>query len=59
MAEKELENDLRFQVNFNTRDLWHDENKNHFLSSFTTKFERIFLAKNIKINALELQVKKT
>ncbi len=46
-----------FEIKLNTTDL-KGEHPEHFLSSFETKFEKIFLKKGIRIKALEL-VKKT
>lgn len=45
-----------FEVVFRTLDL-HLEAPDHFLSSFQTKFEKIFLAKKIKIKAMVLKKK--
>ncbi len=49
----ELKDDTRFTVKLQTRDLRH-EFPEHFLSLFTTKFEKIFLSQGTKIKALEL-----
>jgi tRNA (guanine-N7-)-methyltransferase len=46
----------RFKVEIQTFDLRQDHPE-HFLSSFVTKFEKIFLAKGIKIKALVLEKK--
>jgi len=42
-----------FHVDLKTTDL-RQEHPNHFLSSFQTKFEKIFVAQGIKIKAFEL-----
>ena len=44
----------RFEIIFKTFDL-REEHPDHFLSSFITKFEKIFLAKNIKIKAMVIR----
>lgn len=51
---KHLENDPRFKITFQSYDLraTHPE---HFLASFTTRFENLFLKKGIKIKALVLE----
>jgi tRNA (guanine-N7-)-methyltransferase len=55
---KQEKSDLnRFEIIFQTFDL-RDEFPEHFLSSFITKFERIFLDKGIKIKAMVLKTKK-
>lgn len=46
-----------FEVSFCSKDLWKDS-PDHFLTSFTTKFEKIFLQKGIKIKAFVLESKK-
>ncbi len=48
----------RFEVLMQTFNL-REEQPEHFLSSFITKFEKIFLEKNIKIKALVLKSKKS
>lgn len=53
---KDFNND-RFEVTLETWDLRADAPE-HFLSSFVTKFEKIFLEKGIKIKALNLKSKK-
>ncbi|MAX67934.1 MAG: tRNA (guanosine(46)-N7)-methyltransferase TrmB [Halobacteriovoraceae bacterium] len=50
----ELKNEKRFKLELKTFDL-HTEAPEHFLSSFVTKFEKIFLEKNVKIKALTLK----
>jgi tRNA (guanine-N7-)-methyltransferase len=54
---KALESDPHFNIEFKTLDLYK-EYPDHFLASFSTKFERIFLGKGIKIKALVLTSKK-
>jgi tRNA (guanine-N7-)-methyltransferase len=49
-----LEGDTRFSREMLTWDL-RAEQPNHFLSSFITKFEKIFLEKDIKIKAMVLK----
>ena len=51
---EELGDDPRFKVTLKSFDL-HGEYPDHFLSSFVTKFEKIFLGKDIKIKALVLE----
>lgn len=53
----ELEGDARFETIMLTWDL-HKEQPEHFLSSFITKFEKIFLKKEIKIKAMVLRNQK-
>lgn len=43
-----------FKITFETKDMYQDAPE-HFLASFQTKFEKIFLAKGIKIKAMTLQ----
>jgi tRNA (guanine-N7-)-methyltransferase len=50
----EIEDEKRFSVELKTFDL-HQEAPEHFLSSFVTKFEKIFLAKDNKIKAMVLK----
>ncbi len=50
----ELKDEKRFKLELKTFDL-HTEAPEHFLSSFVTKFEKIFLEKNVKIKALTLK----
>lgn len=50
----EVRNEKRFKLTLNTLDL-RNEAPQHFLSSFVTKFEKIFLGKNIKIKAMVLK----
>lgn len=53
--EKELEqNGAGFKLLFKTRDLWK-EHPDHFLASFQTKFEKIFLRKGINIKGFVLE----
>lgn len=52
-----LEGESRFEVTLKTFDLYKDAPE-HFLASFQTKFEKIFLEKEIKIKAMVLRVKK-
>lgn len=54
----EMENEDRFEVLLQSWDL-RSEAPKHFLASFITKFERIFLDKEIKIKALHLKSKKS
>jgi tRNA (guanine-N7-)-methyltransferase len=49
-----IKNDSRFEVVMQSFDL-RTEYPEHFLASFVTKFEKIFLSKNIKIKALVLK----
>lgn len=52
-----MKNQLRDNKNFEIQLLTHDlyaEHPKHFLASFQTKFEKIFLAKGIKIKAMVL-----
>ena len=51
-----LANEDRYTLEMQTFDL-REEYPEHFLSSFVTKFEKIFLAKGIKIKALVLEKK--
>lgn len=51
---EEIKNEKRFSIQLKTFDL-HTEASSHFLASFVTKFEKIFLAKNIKIKAMVLK----
>lgn len=51
-----LEGESRFEMTLKTFDL-HAEHPEHFLSSFQTKFEKIFLEKKIKIKAMVLKSK--
>lgn len=53
MAEVIDKSDL-FKLEFSSQDLWQ-EAPNHFLASFNTKFEKIFLSQNINIKAFELR----
>ena len=46
-----------FELEFSSTDLWN-EAPEHFLASFKTKFEKIFLEKNINIKAFVLKSKK-
>ncbi len=50
----ELKSDKRFSIEMKTFDL-HSEYPDHFLSSFVTKFEKIFLEKEIRIKAMVLK----
>ncbi len=50
----EIENDSRFEMTLKTFDL-RSEAPDHFLASFKTKFEKIFLEKGIKIKAMVLK----
>lgn len=54
---EELKGEERFFVEMQTFDL-HKEQADHFLASFVTKFEKIFLEKEIKIKAMVLKSKK-
>ena len=51
--EKILDNQKLFNIDLKTTDL-RQEHPAHFLSSFKTKFEKIFVAQGIKIKAFEL-----
>lgn len=51
---EQLESETRFEVELKTFDL-RNEYPQHFLASFETKFEKIFLSKGIKIKALVLK----
>ena len=53
----ELRDDDRFEKIMFTKDLYQEEPQ-HFLASFQTKFEKIFLEKKIKIKAMVLRSKK-
>ena len=52
-----LKDDTRFEILLKSRDL-RQEHPAHFLSQYTTKFEKIFLAKGTLIKALELRNRK-
>lgn len=52
-----MEKNEQFDVVMST-DRLRDEHPDHFLASFSTKFEKIFLKKGIKIKAFELVSKK-
>ena len=52
-----MKTEERFEITFQTFDL-RAEHPEHFLSSFITKFEKIFLEKGIKIKAMVLKSKK-
>lgn len=54
---EQLEGETRFEMTMKTFDL-RAEQPDHFLASFTTKFEKIFLEKNVKIKAMALRSKK-
>lgn len=47
-----------FELEYKTHDLWKDENANEFLTSFKTKFEKIFIEKNTPIKGFVLRSKK-
>ena len=49
-----IENDSRFEIVMQTNDLW-TEHEGHFLTSFMTKFEKIFISKSKNINAFVLR----
>jgi tRNA (guanine-N7-)-methyltransferase len=49
-----LKDEKRFEITMKTFDL-RDEFPDHFLASFKTKFEKIFLEKGIKIKAMVLK----
>lgn len=51
---EEIKDEKRFEITLKTFDL-RTEHPGHFLSSFVTKFEKIFLEKNIKIKAMVLK----
>lgn len=52
-----LKDETRFEILLKSRDLRH-EHPEHFLSQYTTKFEKIFLSQGTLIKALVLQNKK-
>ncbi len=52
--EKILSKNKQFKLIFKTRNLWEDH-PNHFLASFQTKFEKIFLRKGISIKGFVLE----
>lgn len=54
---EQLQNETRFETILLTRDLRTDH-PDHFLASFKTKFEKIFLEQGIKIKAMVLRKKK-
>lgn len=54
---KAIQSDQRFEKEFFTFDL-KSEHPEHFLASFETKFEKIFIAKGIKIKAMVLKMVK-
>lgn len=49
-----LQGDERFEVLLQSRDL-RNEYPEHFLSQFTTKFEKIFLSQGTKIKSVVLK----
>ncbi len=49
-----LKNETRFEIALKSQDL-RREHPEHFLSAYTTKFEKIFLSQGVKIKALELR----
>lgn len=51
---EQLENEKRFEVLIQTRDL-RKEHPEHFLSQFTTKFEKIFLSQGTLIKSIVLR----
>ena len=51
-----LREDSKFKLIFDTTDL-HFEHSDHFLASFKTKFEKIFIEQNINIKAIVLERK--
>lgn len=51
---EELKNETRFEVLLQTTNL-REEYPEHFLSQFTTKFEKIFLGQGIKIKSIVLK----
>lgn len=51
---EELKNETRFEVLLQTTNL-REEHPEHFLSQFTTKFEKIFLSQGIKIKSIVLK----
>lgn len=51
---EELKNETRFEVLLQTTNL-REEHPEHFLSQFTTKFEKIFLSQGIKIKSVVLK----
>lgn len=52
-----IENQQLFDVQLMTTDLWN-EHPTHFLASFKTKFEKIFLEQGVNIKAFVLKSKK-
>ncbi|MCB9060179.1 MAG: tRNA (guanosine(46)-N7)-methyltransferase TrmB [Halobacteriovoraceae bacterium] len=48
-----IDNSNLFKLQFKTHDLWKDAPE-HFLASFSTKFEKIFLAQKVNIKAFEI-----
>lgn len=52
-----MKTEERFDITFQSFNL-REEHPEHFLSSFVTKFEKIFLGKGIKIKAMILNTKK-
>lgn len=54
---QELKSDERFETTMISKDL-RSEYPDHFLASFITKFEKIFLEKKTKIKAITLKSKK-
>lgn len=48
-----LENQNFFSIRWKSKDLWSNP-EGHFLQTFQTKFEKIFVQQNIKIKAFEL-----
>ncbi len=44
----------KLELRFKTYDLWQASHSSHFLCSFQTKFEKLFIKKNIPIKAMEL-----
>ncbi|MBD65334.1 MAG: tRNA (guanosine(46)-N7)-methyltransferase TrmB [Halobacteriovoraceae bacterium] len=53
---EELKDNQYFEITFNSQNL-REEHPEHFLASFITKFEKIFLNKGIKIKAITLKKK--
>ena len=50
-------NSEKFELTLETNNL-RKEFQRHFLSSYMTKFEKIFIGKNLKINAFIIRSKK-
>jgi tRNA (guanine-N7-)-methyltransferase len=51
---KELQNENRFKIELNTRNL-RQEHPEHFLAKYKTKFEKIFISQGVLIKAIVLR----